>query len=152
MVTIYYTMKLYDGLNLGGLVGDACYFIFCEINPSTIPGLKPGICSGLILSGAFYPVLKAGVWRRRSIKKDFGLRSILQDNHGRVSHFTHNSSSNFSFLKECNNLFRSSLLNGENKSKTLKTDQSIWEINLRSPPLQRLLQHIIAEPVSNGYR
>jgi len=116
MVTIYYTMKLYDGLNLGGLVGDACYFIFCEI------------------------------------KKDFGLRSILQDNHGRVSHFTHNSSSNFSFLKECNNLFRSSLLNGENKSKTLKTDQSIWEINLRSPPLQRLLQHIIAEPVSNGYR
>ena len=38
-----------------------------EINPSTIPGLKPGVCSGLILSGALYPVLKAGVWRRRSI-------------------------------------------------------------------------------------
>jgi hypothetical protein len=39
-----------------------------KINPSTIPGLKPGVCSGLILSGAFNPVLKAGVWRRRSIK------------------------------------------------------------------------------------
>jgi hypothetical protein len=38
-----------------------------KINPSTIPGLKPGACSGLILSGAFYPALKAGVWRRRSI-------------------------------------------------------------------------------------
>jgi hypothetical protein len=31
------------------------------INPSTTPGLKPGVCSGLILSGAFYPVLKGGV-------------------------------------------------------------------------------------------
>ena len=40
-----------------------------EINPSTFPGLKPGVCSGLILSGAFDPVLKDGVWRRRSIKK-----------------------------------------------------------------------------------
>jgi len=40
-----------------------------EINPSTIPGLKPEVCSGLILSGAFDPVLKAGVWRRRSINK-----------------------------------------------------------------------------------
>src|SRR4030042_3372380 len=39
------------------------------INPSTIPGLKSGVCSGLILSGAFDPVLKAWVWRRRSIKK-----------------------------------------------------------------------------------
>lgn len=107
MVTIYYTMKLYDGLKFGGLVDEACYFIFCEI------------------------------------KKDFGLRSILQDNHGRVSHFTHNSSSNFSFLKEYNNLFRSFLLNGENKSKTLKTDQPIWEINLRSPLLQFLLRPVI---------
>jgi hypothetical protein len=33
-----------------------------KINPSTIPGLKPGVCSGLILSGAFDPVLKARVW------------------------------------------------------------------------------------------
>jgi len=40
-----------------------------KINPSTFPGLKPGVCSGLILSGAFDPVLKDGVWRRRSIKK-----------------------------------------------------------------------------------
>jgi hypothetical protein len=94
MVTIYYAMKLYDGLKLGGLVDDACYPIF------------------------------------REIKKDFGLRSILQDNHGRVSHFTHNSNSNFSFLKECNNLFRSFLLNRENKSKTLKTDQPIGQFNL----------------------
>ena len=33
---------------------------------STIPGLKPGVCSGLKLSGAFYPDLKIGVWRRRT--------------------------------------------------------------------------------------
>ena len=39
----------------------------CEINPSTFPGLKPGICSGLILSSALHPVFKDGVWRRRSI-------------------------------------------------------------------------------------
>jgi hypothetical protein len=31
-------------------------------------GLKPGVCSGLILSGAFYPDLKIGVWRRERIK------------------------------------------------------------------------------------
>jgi len=42
------------------------------INPSTFPGLKPGVCSGLILSGAFDPVLKDGVWRRRSIKVEGG--------------------------------------------------------------------------------
>jgi hypothetical protein len=130
MVTIDYAMKLYDGLKLGGLVDDTCYFIFREINPSTIPGLKPGVCSGLILSGAFYPVLKAGVWRRRSIKKDFGLRSIFQDNHGRVSHFTNNSSGNFSLLKEVNNCFRMFWGNGENKSEALKTDQPIGQFNL----------------------
>jgi len=39
-----------------------------QINPSTLPCLKPGVCSGLILSGAFDPILKDGVWRRRSIK------------------------------------------------------------------------------------
>ena len=27
---------------------------------------KPGVCSGLILSGAFYPDSKIGVWRRRT--------------------------------------------------------------------------------------
>jgi hypothetical protein len=43
---------------------------FSIINPSTLPGLKPGVCSGLILSGALHPVLKDGVWRRRSIKCD----------------------------------------------------------------------------------
>ena len=43
--------------------------------PIRLPGLKPGVClrpelrprgSGLILSGAFYPDLKSGVWRRRT--------------------------------------------------------------------------------------
>src|SRR4030042_339046 len=29
-------------------------------------GQAPGVCSGLILSGAFYPDLKIGVWRRRT--------------------------------------------------------------------------------------
>jgi hypothetical protein len=29
--------------------------------PIRLPGLKPGVCSGLILSGAFYPDLKIGV-------------------------------------------------------------------------------------------
>jgi len=41
-----------------------------QINPSTFPGLKLGVCSGLILRGIFDPVLKDGVWRRRSIKKE----------------------------------------------------------------------------------
>ena len=35
--------------------------------PIRLPGLKPGVCSGLILSGAFYPDLKIGVWRRERI-------------------------------------------------------------------------------------
>ena len=42
--------------------------------PIRLPGLTlqlrsgqaPGVCSGLILSGAFYPDLKIGVWRRRT--------------------------------------------------------------------------------------
>jgi len=34
--------------------------------PIRLPGLKPGVCSGLILSGVFYPDLKIGVWRRRT--------------------------------------------------------------------------------------
>jgi hypothetical protein len=34
--------------------------------PIRLPGLKPGVCSGLILSGASYPGLKIGVWRRRT--------------------------------------------------------------------------------------
>jgi hypothetical protein len=41
-----------------------------EINPSTFPRLKPGVCSGLILSGAFISALKGGVWRRRSINSE----------------------------------------------------------------------------------
>ena len=31
-----------------------------KINPSTFSGLKPGVCSGLILSGAFAHVIKDG--------------------------------------------------------------------------------------------
>ena len=42
------------------------------INPSTFSGLKPGICSGLMLSGAFISDLKGGVWRRRSITVEGG--------------------------------------------------------------------------------
>jgi hypothetical protein len=38
--------------------------------PIRLPGLKPGVCSGLILSGAFYPDLKIGVWRRRTYQGD----------------------------------------------------------------------------------
>ncbi len=34
--------------------------------PIRLPGLKPGVCSGLILSSAFCPDLKIGVWRRRT--------------------------------------------------------------------------------------
>jgi hypothetical protein len=46
--------------------------------PIRLPGLKPGVCSGLILSGAFNPSLKIGVWRHRTyqlerLKKDRGL-------------------------------------------------------------------------------
>jgi hypothetical protein len=36
--------------------------------PIRLPGLKPGVCSGLILSGAYYPNLKIGVLRRERIK------------------------------------------------------------------------------------
>ena len=48
--------------------------------PIRLPGLKPGVCSGLILSGAFYPDLKIGVWRRRTYQtyKDFEI--IVVDN------------------------------------------------------------------------
>jgi hypothetical protein len=43
------------------------HFVFSNPNqPIRLPGLKPGVCSGLILSGAFYPDLKIGVWRRRT--------------------------------------------------------------------------------------
>jgi hypothetical protein len=34
--------------------------------PIRLPGLKPGVCSGLILSRAFYHDLKIGVWRCRT--------------------------------------------------------------------------------------
>jgi len=37
-----------------------------ENQPIRLPGLKPGVCSGLILSGAFNPGFKIGVWRRRT--------------------------------------------------------------------------------------
>ena len=37
--------------------------------PIRLPGLKPGGCSGLILSGAFNPGLKIGVCRRRTYQE-----------------------------------------------------------------------------------
>ena len=37
--------------------------------PLRLPGLKPGVYSGLVLSGAFYPDLKIGDWRRRMYQK-----------------------------------------------------------------------------------
>ena len=40
---------------------------FKKTNPSTFPSLKPGRCSGLILSSVFAPVLKDGLGGRRSI-------------------------------------------------------------------------------------
>ncbi len=39
-----------------------------KIKPIRLPGLKPGVDSGLILSGAFSPDLKIGDWRRKRIK------------------------------------------------------------------------------------
>jgi hypothetical protein len=41
---------------------------FHDNQPIRLPGLKPGVCSGLILSGAYYPNLKIGVLRRERIK------------------------------------------------------------------------------------
>jgi hypothetical protein len=49
--------------------------------PIRLPGLKPGVCSGLILSGAFYPDLKIWVWRRRTyqgFKKGIDQSVILE--------------------------------------------------------------------------
>ena len=37
--------------------------------PIRLPGLKPGVCAGLILSGAFCLDLKIGVWRRRTYQR-----------------------------------------------------------------------------------
>jgi len=37
--------------------------------PIRLPGLKSGVCSGLILSGAFCPDLTIGVWRRRTYQQ-----------------------------------------------------------------------------------
>ncbi len=39
---------------------------FIRDQPIRLPGLPPGVCSGLILSGAFYHDLKIGIWRRRT--------------------------------------------------------------------------------------
>ena len=48
-----------------------------ENQPIRLPGLKPGVCSGLILSGAFYSDLKIGVWRRRTYQ-EMEIRPIMQ--------------------------------------------------------------------------
>jgi hypothetical protein len=45
--------------------------------PIRLPGLKPGVCSGLILSGAFNPGLKIGVWRRRTYQKSLRANSSV---------------------------------------------------------------------------
>ncbi len=53
--------------------------------PVRLPGLKPGVCSGLILSGAFSPDLKIGVTRCRMFKKpifsqnDWGWAFVLKE-------------------------------------------------------------------------
>jgi hypothetical protein len=39
--------------------------------PIRLPGLKSGVCSGLILSDAFYPDLRIGGWRRRTYQTKF---------------------------------------------------------------------------------
>jgi hypothetical protein len=47
--------------------------------PIRLPGLKPGVCSGLILSGASCPDLKIGVWRRRTYQLlSSNVNSILE--------------------------------------------------------------------------
>ena len=59
--------------------------IIKQNQPIRLPGLilrlrsgqAPGVCSGLILSGAFYPDLKIGVWRRRTYQQK--LISCLED-------------------------------------------------------------------------
>jgi prepilin-type N-terminal cleavage/methylation domain-containing protein len=45
--------------------------------PIRLSGLKPGVCSGLILSGAFYTDLKIGVWRRRTYQKGVTLIELI---------------------------------------------------------------------------
>ena len=60
-----------------------CVIIFLNLRnqPIRLPGLQPGVCSGLILSGAFYPDLKIEVWRRRTYQESFlWLSNILIDN------------------------------------------------------------------------
>ncbi len=64
--------------------------------PIRLPGLKPGVCSGLILSpsiflramskpngGAFYPDLKIGVWRRRTYQNSefLTLKNVFKSFH-----------------------------------------------------------------------
>jgi len=39
------------------------------INPWTFPGLKHGVCSGLMLSRTLHLIQKDGAWRRRRIDK-----------------------------------------------------------------------------------
>ena len=45
--------------------------------PIRLPGLKPGVCSGLILSRASHPDLKMGVCRRRTYQFGFALILII---------------------------------------------------------------------------
>jgi hypothetical protein len=57
-----------DFVSRMGLIGFSLQFTSNPFKnqPIRLPGLKPGVRSGLILSGAFYPDLKIRVWRRRT--------------------------------------------------------------------------------------
>jgi hypothetical protein len=48
-----------------------------ENQPIRLPGLKPGVCAGLILNGAFYPDLEIGVSRRRTYENDLDSHNKL---------------------------------------------------------------------------
>jgi hypothetical protein len=63
-----------------------------ENQPFDFPrSIKPGLCSGLILSGAFHPVLKDGVWRRRSIKRLRVKKKLTQETLAYLSGISHNT-------------------------------------------------------------
>jgi hypothetical protein len=69
-------LMLYRNVSTGGGEPQYQFTLFLRAReevkhnqPIRLPGLKPGVCSGLILSGAFYPDLKIGVWRRRTYQE-----------------------------------------------------------------------------------
>jgi hypothetical protein len=64
---IVYHLKLQILARLAGYDGERGFRVFRTIKPILLPGLKPGVYPGLILSGALYPDLKIGVGRRERI-------------------------------------------------------------------------------------